>query len=70
MAKPKQIPKSVIRSMRNLYSDGHATQQELAKQFGLSQSTVCKIINNYIHRYCDVTLSGEAEVKVGYKYGN
>ena len=70
MAKPKRISKQLIENIRRLYSESGLTQQQLAKQFGLSQSTICKIINNYIHRYCDVTVSGNADVKVGYKYGN
>lgn len=70
MARPKQIGKKVADRIRNLYAAGNCTQKQLAIQFGLSQSTVCKIINNYIHRYTNIVLSGEAEVRVGYKYGN
>ena len=70
MARPKCVSKQLIEKIRFLYSEGGLTQQQIAKQFGLSQSTICKIINNYIHKYCDVVLSGQADVKVGYKYGN
>lgn len=70
MARPKQVDKQLVQQIRNDYSVGDVTQQELAKRFGLSQSTICKIINNYIHRYSSIKFSGEAEVRLGYKYGN
>lgn len=70
MAKPKQVQKELIDQIRFLYTEGSCTQHQLAKKFSLSQSTICKIINNNIHRYCDIKISGTAEVRVGYKYGN
>jgi len=70
MARPKQVDKQLVEKIRVSYSNGDITQQELAKSFGLSQSTICKIINNYIHRYSNITFSGEADVKIGYKHGN
>lgn len=70
MARPKQVNKQLVEQIRTTYSGGDVTQQELAKRFGLSQSTICKIINNYIHRYSSIKFSGEAEVRVGYKHGN
>lgn len=70
MARPKQVDKQLVEQIRTTYSDGNITQQELAKRFGLSQSTVCKIINNYIHRYSSINFSGKAEVRIGYKHGN
>jgi DNA-binding transcriptional regulator LsrR (DeoR family) len=70
MARPKQVDKQLVEQIRTTYSSGDVTQQELAKRFGLSQSTICKIINNYIHRYNSLNFSGEAEVRVGYKHGN
>lgn len=70
MARPKQVGKQLVEQIRETYSAGNVTQQELARRFGLSQSTICKIINNYIHRYSSITFSGQAEVRVGYKHGN
>lgn len=70
MAKPKQVEKQLVEQIRSDYSSGNITQQCLAAKFGLSQSTICKIINNYIHRYSSITFSGKAEVRVGYKHGN
>lgn len=70
MARPKHVDKQFVEKIRSTYSSGKMTQQQLAKKFGLSQSTVCKIINNYIHRYDSINLSGKAEVRIGYKYGN
>jgi len=68
MAKPKGTTKEMIHQIRSLYAGGKWTQHKLAKRFKLSQSTICKIINNYIHRD-DVVLTGKAEVKVGYRHG-
>lgn len=69
MAKPKRVTKETIHKIRSLYAGGEWTQQKLAKRFKLSQSTICKIINNYIHRD-DVVLTGKAEVRIGYKHGD
>lgn len=61
----------MVNQIRELYHACEHTQQKLANRFGLSQSTICKIVNNYIHKdNTDLTLSGEASVKVGYKHGN
>jgi DNA-binding XRE family transcriptional regulator len=71
MARPKFVSRQTIHLIRELYSADECTQQKLADRFGLSQSTICKIVNNYIHRNdTDLTVSGEASVKVGYKHGN
>lgn len=71
MARPKYIGKDVVHQIRELYNADEYTQQQLASSFKLSQSTICKIVNNYIHKdNTDLTLSGEAYVKVGYKHGN
>jgi len=71
MAKPKSVSKDVVHQIRELYNADECTQQQLATRFELSQSTICKIVNNYIHKEdTDLTLSGEAYVKVGYKHGN
>lgn len=70
MARPKNIEKTIIENIRSLYFKKNITQKDIASQFGLSQSTICKIINNYIHKYHSVNISGNAEIKVGYKYGN
>ena len=73
MARPKGLKDKTVYRIRNLYSKGQSTQQELAKKFGVSQSTICKIVNNYIHRLdANVVMGGNAEVKysVGFRYGN
>lgn len=71
MAKPKNITNETVRQIRKLYSEG-ATQQKLSEQFKISQSTVCKIVNNYIHRTQDLNFGGQALAKISrtnYKYG-
>lgn len=70
MARPKQIDRDLVAEIRKLYASGEYTQQELAVRFDLNQSTICKIINHYIHRYVNIIVSGKAEVRMGYKYGN
>lgn len=70
MAKPKQIDKTIVNEIREIYLTGEITQKQIASRFNLSQSTVCKIINNNIHKYSSIDICGEAEVKMGYRYGN
>jgi hypothetical protein len=71
MARRLNLDKKVVMEIRNLYNGGEVTQVGLALRFGISQSTVCKIVNNYIHRNHDcVALCGSADVKLGLKYGN
>jgi response regulator of citrate/malate metabolism len=69
MAKPKGLDKEVVAQIRELYNSDKHTQQELAAMFNLSQSTICKIINNYIHRDTSILMGGEASVRIGYKHG-
>lgn len=73
MARPKGLKDKTVYKIRSLYAKGKNTQQELAKKFGVSQSTICKIVNNYIHKSdTNVVMGGAADVKysVGFKYGN
>lgn len=70
MAKPKQLSEELVQRIRTLYNNENYTQKKLANEFSLSQSTICKIVNKYIHRYSNIIFSGEANVKLGYKYGN
>jgi len=70
MAKPKLVDHEAVQEIRFLYESGQCTQKQLADRFGLSQSTICKIVNNYIHKATNITMSGEAQVKVGYNHGN
>lgn len=70
---PKKLDTKTIQDIRLLYENGQFTQQQIAIQFNLSQSTVCKIINNCIHKNVSViNMGGDALVKLksGYKYGN
>ena len=71
MAKPKFINKDIVDEIREKYFSEKYTQKQLADKFNLSQSTICKIINNYIHKKnIDIFLNGKASIKIGYKYGN
>lgn len=71
MAKPKQLDLLVVRRIRQQYALGEKTQAELADEFEISQSTVCKIINNYIHKHPEnLEIRGSADVRLGLKYGN
>ena len=47
---PKNIEPKIIQKIRNLYEAGNHTQANLAAKYNLSQSTICKIVNNYIHK--------------------
>jgi len=44
------------------------TQKELSEMFGVSQPTIHKVVNNLIYKTNSSKLSGEADVKVNYKY--
>lgn len=71
MAKPKQLDWVVVRRIRQQYASGEKTQTELADEFQISQSTVCKIVNNYIHKQSEyLEVCGSADVRLGLKYGN
>lgn len=71
MSRPKNLSEETVYKIRFLYFREDWTQQRLANYFGISQSTVCKIVNNYIHKtIADVSLAGQADVKLGYNYVN
>ena len=71
MARPKQLNEETIKEIRRLYLDSSFTQHQLATSFGVSQSTICKIVNNYIHKnITNVVMGGEADVRIGYKHGD
>jgi response regulator of citrate/malate metabolism len=69
MARPKFLDDETICEIRRLYADEEHTQEQLASQFGVSQSTICKIVNYYIHKKpVDVLMAGRANVKMGYTW--
>lgn len=71
MARPKQLPVEIVEEIRKLYRNKDCTQSGLAKLFGISQSTICKIVNNYIHKtVTNVVMGGEADVRIGYKHSD
>ena len=71
MAKPKGLSDKKVIRIRELYSTGEHTQQQLAVKFKVSQSTICKIVNNYIHRHVpNIEMGGGAKVKLVIEYGD
>lgn len=69
MAKPKFLDKDTVNRIRDLYATEEYTQEYLAKKYSISQSTICKIVNNYTHKTnTNMSLSGDAIVKTGYKW--
>ena len=69
MARPKLLSPEVVCEIRRLYNEEDYTQMRLAEKYDVSQSTICKIVNHYIHRdTVGVSMSGHAGVKVGYKW--
>jgi DNA invertase Pin-like site-specific DNA recombinase len=70
MACRKNLSEEIINEIRSLYSAGTHNQQQIADRFKLSQSTVCKIINNNIHRKAAFKLSGQADTRMGYRHGH
>jgi predicted XRE-type DNA-binding protein len=71
MASPKFLDGEIVCQIRKLYATDEYTQEQLAERFEVSQSTICKIVNHYIHKkQVDVAMTGEANVKMGYKYGD
>ena len=70
MVRLKNTNKYIVQKIRLLYFEENMTQKNIAIQFNLSQSTICKIVNNNIHKYHSVNISGNSDIKIGYKYGN
>ena len=71
MAKPKGLSEDLVQEIREVYARKELNQTEIAKAYCISQSLVSKIVNNYIHKLpVGIHISGSAEVKVGYNYGN
>jgi transposase len=67
---PKKLDKEVVQNIRNLYLNG-CNQKHLAEKFNVSQSMISKIINNQAHKNIpNLSVSGNAEIKIGYKHGN
>lgn len=68
---PKRLTDEQVVEIRILYSTEEYTQKQLAEMFKVSQSLVCKIVNNLAHRQAPgLKVSGEAVVRLGYKYAN
>jgi|688.fasta_scaffold164289_4 predicted XRE-type DNA-binding protein len=68
---PKNLSSQIISDIRNLYQTGKYKQKEIAEKYNISQSMVSKIVNNQSHKKTNYfKVSGNALVKVGYKYGN
>lgn len=68
---PKNLDKQTVADIRNLYATGKHTQKEIAEKYNVSQSLVCKIVNMQVHKNpASLKVSGEAEVRLGLKYGN
>lgn len=59
---------SVAKKIRCMYNSNSYTQKELAQLFQVSQPAINKIINNESYKAYSPKITGEAEVKVGYKY--
>jgi response regulator of citrate/malate metabolism len=72
MARPKGLNNKTVARIRDNYNKGRFTQQELADKFKVSQSTICKIVNNYIHKSddSDFIMGGAAKVKLVIEYGD
>lgn len=70
MARPKGFGRETAQKVRELYRSDRYTQSELANLFGVSQSTICKIINNYIHQVPGLKLGGQASIRLGVRYGD
>lgn len=66
---PKRLNKEQVEEIRFIYSMNFYTQKQIAEKFKISQPLVSKIINDKVHvpnfKFC-----GNAEIKLGYKYGN
>lgn len=57
--------------IRTLYATEQYTQKQLAEIYEVSQSLICKIVNNLAHKQAPgLKVSGEAVVRLGYKYAN
>lgn len=65
---PKRMTKEKVKEIRNLYFSGNCTQKDLSLMYDISQSQICKIVNNISHKPDkSITISGEATVRIGYR---
>jgi hypothetical protein len=55
--------------IRQLYSTKEFTLNDIAIRFGVSTASIGKIVNFQMYKP-ELAIAGNAEVKVGYKYGN
>lgn len=68
---PKNLKEKQIIDIKKFYSQKKYKQIEIAKKFGISQSLVSKIINNKSHKDTpNIELTGQASIRIGFKYGN
>jgi transposase len=68
--KPPRLSKDQAYVIRHEYNHG-ITMQKLSEKYGVSISTICRVVNHETKIYKpDVCIGGSAEVKVGYNYGN
>lgn len=66
---PKRLGIEEATKIRILYNTGLHTQKMIAEMFEVSQSLVCKIVNNQVHK-ADSKIGGQAVVRIGLKYGD
>lgn len=68
---PKRLSEVQVVEIRTLYASDRYTQKQLGELFKVSQSLICKIVNNLAHKQAHgLKVSGEAVVRLGYKYVN
>lgn len=66
---PKYLSQEKIQEIKNYYKN-NKKQKEIAEQFGVTQSTISKIINNHYRKSSNINLTGQAKVRMDFKNGN
>jgi len=64
----RKLDFDTAQEIRKAYKVEECTQKELAKMFNVSQPTIHKILSNQVYRTNSPRITGEADVKVSYKY--
>ncbi len=69
-AKKQELSTSEVEQIRFLYEFKNVRQQDLAKQFKVTQATISQVVNMIIHKPAYPKITGSASTDLGDCHGN